>query len=58
MFTYIIPLSSVNVCSGISPDLGEEFKGYLKKVKKVNGPLPLWLRQKIVSDQMYNVCEC
>ncbi|XP_065898230.1 uncharacterized protein [Dysidea avara] len=33
--------------SGISPDLGEEFKGYLKKVRKVNGPLPLWLRQKI-----------
>ena len=40
------------ICSGISPDLGEEFKGYLKKVRKVNGPLPLWLRQKIVSHQM------
>jgi len=51
-------INVILICSGIPPDLGEEFKGYLRKVRKVNGPLPLWLRQKIVSYQLCNVCEC
>lgn len=55
--TCVSTLLSVRLCvcstvvKGRSlPDLGEKFLKDLKSVKDRSGPLPLWLRKRIVSD--------